>query len=149
MSPQVHHTARSILDSFYAAERVYMSAPPEERDFSGMAATLSEDVRLEQTSGLPYAGTFIGPQGMQDWAKQMADYFEDVDVQDPQIFEKEGSSRIVALSNLHLKVRKTGEELDFPFCQVVTVDLEAGVIARMQPFYWDVQELNRAIGYQK
>ncbi|KAM5350384.1 hypothetical protein ACJ41O_006889 [Fusarium nematophilum] len=144
---QKRHTPRSILDSFYAAERIYMASPPSERDFSGMAATLSDTVLLEQTSALPYAGSYIGPKGMQDWAQRMADYFEVVDVQDPDIFEQDGSNRIVALGNLHLKVRRTGEELDFPFCQVVAVDLKAGVIASIQPFYWDVQELNRAVGY--
>ncbi|KAI8661922.1 SnoaL-like domain-containing protein [Fusarium keratoplasticum] len=143
------HTARSILESFYAAERIYMSAPPEERDFAGMAATLSPDVHLEQSSGLPYAGTFKGPQGFLDWAKSMANYFDVVDVQNPEIFEREGSERIISLGNLHLRVRKTGEKLHFPLCQVIKVDLEAGVITSIQPFYWDVYELNRAIGHRQ
>ncbi|KAM0420899.1 hypothetical protein ACHAPT_011288 [Fusarium lateritium] len=143
------HTTRSVLESFYAAERIYMSAPPDERDFAGMAATLSPDCHLEQSSGLPYAGTFKGSQGFQDWAKSMASYFDVVDVQNPEIFEREGSERIVSLGNLHLRVRKTGEELDFPFCQVVSVDLTAGLITEIRPFYWDVHELNRAIGYKQ
>ncbi|KAF5000207.1 hypothetical protein FDECE_11270 [Fusarium decemcellulare] len=149
MSSTKPHTPRSILNKFYAAELVYMSAAPEDRDFSGMAAVLSKDILLQQTSGLPYAGTYVGPQGMQDWAQRMADYFDVVDVQNPEIFEKEGSDKIISLSKLHLRVRKTGEELDFPMCQVITVDLDAGVIVGMQPFYWDVYELNRAVGYKK
>jgi hypothetical protein len=46
-----------------------------------------------------------------------------------------------------LRVRKTGEELKYPLCQVMTVDLEAGVIKSIMPFYWDVYALNKAIGY--
>jgi uncharacterized protein len=141
------HTPRSILDAFYTAERVYMSAPPEKRDFSPIAATLSPDCRLEQTSALPYAGVYLGAEGLQDWARRMADYFDVVDVQSPEIFEREDSNRIVVLSNLHLRVRRTAQELDFPFCQAFTVDLLRGVIAEMRPFYWDVAALNQALGY--
>ncbi|PWY67925.1 hypothetical protein BO70DRAFT_366210 [Aspergillus heteromorphus CBS 117.55] len=140
-----NHTARSILDAFYAAERVYMASPPDQRDFSPLAATIAPTCRLEQTSALPYAGTYFGPDGMQDWSQQMADRFSVVDVQNPEIFERPGSDRIVVVSTIHLKVRKTGEELDFPFCQVVTVDLERGQITEMRPFYWDVAEVNRAL----
>jgi len=57
------HTARSILESFYDAERIYMASSPEERDFGGMAATLSPEVKLRQSSGLPYPGDYIGPEG--------------------------------------------------------------------------------------
>lgn len=142
------HTPRSILETFYAEERKYMSSKPEARDFSGIASVLSPDYVLEQTSGLPYAGTYRGPDGMQDWARRMADYFDVVDVEKPDIFEKEGSDCIVVLSNVHFRVRKTGEDLYFPFCQAVRVDLEKGVMVEMRPFYWDVYEINRALGYR-
>jgi hypothetical protein len=141
------HTARSVLDSFYDAERIYMAAPPEERDFSGMAATLSKEVILKQSSGLPYAGIYTGPEGFQKWAQDMAGYFDKVDVQNPEIFEREGSNRIISLGYLHLRVRKTGEELKYPLCQVIQVNLEAGVIKSIMPFYWDVYALNKAIGH--
>ncbi|KAJ4124271.1 hypothetical protein NW768_009630 [Fusarium equiseti] len=141
------HTARSILESFYDAERVYMASSPEERDFSGMAATLSPEVKLKQSSGLPYPGEYVGAAGFQNWAQEMASYFDKVDVQNPEIFEREGSNRIITLSYLILRVRKTGEELKYPLCQVMTVDLEAGVIKSIMPFYWDVYALNKAIGY--
>jgi hypothetical protein len=77
----------------------------------------------------------------------MAGYFDKVDVQTPEVFEREGSNRIISLSYLVLRVRKTGEELKYPLCQVMTVDLEAGVIKSIMPFYWDVYALNKAIGY--
>jgi hypothetical protein len=141
------HTARSILDAFYDAERIYMASSPEERDFSSMAATLSKEVKLRQTSGLPYAGDYVGPEGFQKWAQDMANYFDKVDVQKPEVFEREGSNRIISLSYLYLRVRNTGEELKYPLCQVMTVDLEAGVIKSIMPFYWDVYALNKAIGH--
>ncbi|KAL4863786.1 hypothetical protein BDV12DRAFT_177012 [Aspergillus spectabilis] len=123
-----------------------MSAPPDTRDFSGIAATLSPTIRLEQTAALPYAGVYIGPKGFQDWSSRMADYFDVVDVRNPEVFERAGADRIVVLSTLRLRVRSTGRELDFPFCQVMTVDLENGVIDEMRPFYWDVAGVNTALG---
>ncbi|KAL4793118.1 hypothetical protein BDV19DRAFT_400168 [Aspergillus venezuelensis] len=141
------YTARAVLDAFYDAERIYMSAAPEDRDFSGMAATMAPDVRLEQTPALPYGGVYIGPKGFQDWSTQMADHFDIVDVQNPEIFERPGSDKITVLSTVHLRVRKTGEDLNLPFCQVVTVDLEKGVMLEMKPFYWDVAAVNKALGY--
>lgn len=143
-----NYTAREVLEAFYDAERRYMSAPLEKRDFRSIAATLASDIRMEQTSALPYAGIYIGPEGMQDWSKKMAEYFEVVDVQNPEIFEKEGSDRIVVLSEVHFKVRKTGQEMKFPFCQAMTVDLDRGVIQEMRPFYWDVQAVNTALEVQ-
>ncbi|CAI6095087.1 unnamed protein product [Clonostachys chloroleuca] len=141
------HTPRSILEAFYDAERIYMSAPPDKRDFSGIAATLSPDYRLLQTPALPYGGEYIGPEGLERWAKQMADYFSIVDVKAPEIFESEGSNRVVVYSTVHFKVRATGEEVDYPFCQVVTVDLEKGVMTELMPFYWDVAQVNRMLGH--
>ncbi|KAL3474411.1 hypothetical protein BJX99DRAFT_231591 [Aspergillus californicus] len=148
MATHPKYTARGVLDAFYEAERQYMSAPPDTRDFSGIAATLSPNIRLEQTSALPYAGVYIGPTGFQDWSSRMADYFDVVDVQNPEVFERAGSDRIVVLSTVHLRVRSSGQELEFPFCQVMTVDLENGVIDEMRPFYWDVAAVNAAVGFE-
>ncbi|KAL4880361.1 hypothetical protein BJY04DRAFT_219356 [Aspergillus karnatakaensis] len=147
MSHSSKITARSVIDAFYTAETEYMSAPPTRRDFSGIAATLSPTIRLEQTPALPYAGTYIGPDGFQEWTTRMAHYFDVVDVQNPEVFERPGSDRIVVLSNVHLRVRATGQELDFPFCQVMRIDLDGGVITEMRPFYWDVAAVNRAVGF--
>ncbi len=142
------HTARSILESFYAAERTFMSAAPSERDFSAMAATMSADFIGYQTSALPYAGTYIGPAGMQEWSQKMASHWSAIDVQDAEFFESEGSDRVVVLSTIHAKVAKTGEELTLPFAQEVRVDLEKGVMTEMRPFYWDVARVNEALGFE-
>ena len=125
-----------------------MSAPAEKRDISPLRAIVSPEYQLVQTSALPYAGSYVGPEGLQAWAEQMSDYFDVVDVQEPEIFEREGSNRIVVLANLYLRVRTTGEDLHFPFCQAVTVDLDKGLLTEMRPFYWDVKRLNEAVGFQ-
>lgn len=140
------HTPLSILQSFYDAERIYMSAPESERDFAGMAKTISPDMKLYQTPALPYGGTYIGPDGFLEWARQMASYFSVIDVQDPEVFEKEGSDKIVVVSSVRFVPRKTGEELRHPLAQIVRVDLEKGVMTEMRLMYWDVAGVNQALG---
>ena len=140
------YPARSVLDKSYEAERKYMSTPENQRDFQPIADILAPNYKLEQTSALPYAGTYLGSKGMQEWMRQMASYFDVVDVQRPEFFENDGDC-VVVVSNLHLRVRHSGVEADFPLCQVVTVDLDNGQLVRMQPFYWDVHRLNQLVGY--
>jgi uncharacterized protein len=125
-----------------------MSAPDSEKDFSGMAATMAPDFIGYQTSALPYAGTYIGPAGMQEWSQKMGSWWSAIDVRDPEIFEKEGSDGVVVLSTVHATVAKTGEKLVLPFAQEVRVDLEKGVMTEMRPFYWDVALVNKALGYE-
>lgn len=141
------HTARSILDAFYEAERRYTSAPAAERNFEVIAAVLSPDFVMNQTSGLPYAGKYEGATGMKRWMDEMAHYFSDLDLQDQQIFEQQGSDRIMVLSNCVYKIRSTGEETKHPLAQAMTMDLANGTIKELRPFYWDVYDLNKALGF--
>ena len=137
------------MNAFYDAELVYMALPPDKADFSIIANTLTEDVNLTQTSGLPYSGIFSGRAGFQDWAKQMNKWFSTVDVHDRGIFlpQDPASNEIIVKSKVRFVARTTGEEWIDPLLQVVTVDLEKGQISSMKPFYWDVTALNQRIGY--
>ena len=140
-------TAAAILKAFYDAETRYMAAPEDQRDISEMSTVLSPELKIIQTPALPYPGTFHGLRGLQEWSSKMAGYFDVLDVQHPEIFEREGSDSVIAVSNLHLRVRETGQVLDYPLCQVIKVDLEKGQILEMKPFYWDVHGLNEAVGF--
>ena len=138
-------TARQIMDRFYAAELVYMSSPPDEANFTDIAATLSPDLKLYQTAALPYGGVYEGHAGFLAWAKEMSKRFDMVDVAESTRKFLESDDVIVILSELRLRVRATGERLDYPFCQTVKVDLEKGVITEIRPWYWDVAGLNTAL----
>lgn len=125
-------TAGQILDRFYAAERIYMSAPTDTRDFSGMAATLSPSMKLYQSPDLPYGGEYDGHKGFMRWSEELASRFDKVDVAEPKVLG--GGDVVVVLSTLKLRVRKTGQEVANPFCQQVKVDREEGVITEIRPF---------------
>ncbi|KAF5019372.1 hypothetical protein F66182_8622 [Fusarium sp. NRRL 66182] len=141
------HTARSILEFFYAAERAFFAAAPEDKNFTSIASVLSEDVVLNQTSGLPCAELYMGPQGFLQFGQDMSEYVDGIDLQKPEFFESHDPTRIVSVGELHIRARKTDEEFVFPMSQLVTVDLDAGVITSILPFHWDVYALNKAIGY--
>jgi hypothetical protein len=92
-----------------------MSAPPDKRDFSRMAATLSPDHKLIQSPGLPYGGVYEGHSGFLIWAKEMAKRFDVVDVTDREIMENEAGDKIAVLSSVLFRVKSTREELKYPF----------------------------------
>ncbi|KAL9067324.1 MAG: hypothetical protein Q9157_006837 [Trypethelium eluteriae] len=131
MSTNVLPTAADILNRFYEAERIYMSAPLTEGDFSGMAATLASDVKL------------IHSPGFRKWAEEMSRYFDIVDVQNPQVLEN--GDLVVVVSNLKLRVRESQQEWENPFTQVIKVDRQKGVITEIRPFYWDLKGLNAVL----
>ncbi|KAH8887153.1 hypothetical protein GQ53DRAFT_327277 [Thozetella sp. PMI_491] len=146
MAAAKHFSTAAILERFYDAERIYMAAPPTERDASGMVACISPAMRLYQSPDLPYGGVYEGLEGFLQWSKQMSDLFDVVDVQNPRVLEGDGEA--VVLSTLHLRVRRTGQVLVRPLAQQVKTDGEKGVITEIRPFYWDVAGLNAAVAEQ-
>ncbi|KAH8647962.1 hypothetical protein BX600DRAFT_476058 [Xylariales sp. PMI_506] len=146
MAAPKKQTAADILHAFYAAEREFMAAPLDTRDPAALAATLSPDFQGIQSPDLPWGGIWDGIDGFFAWGKRVGELFDLLDVQNPRIYERDGADEVVVVLNLHLRVRKTQEELDHPMVQVVKVDLEKGVIKSFQPFMWNVAGLNEKLG---
>jgi uncharacterized protein len=141
------HTPLSVLQKFYDAERVYTSAPAgSDPDFTPVANMLSSDYYMEQSSALPWGGTYHGPKGFKSFFDQASEWCT-IDVRGPEVFEKEGSDRIVVLSTIYYFCKRTGERLSFPLSQTFVIDREEGVIREIRSFYWDVRRLNAAMGY--
>jgi uncharacterized protein len=137
-------TAVDVLLEFYRAERIYMSSGGAEAgaDFGEMGATLHPDVILHQSPDLPWGGTWRGYQGFKDWSVEMSSHWDTVDVQDPVFFAN--GDQVVVLCRLVTRSRRTGEVLDHPMTQVVTV--EAGRITEFRAFYWNVPHYRAACG---
>ncbi len=125
-------TSRQVLERFFEAERRYMQT--EGASFEEFRATLADDVVLHQSPDLPWGGEYVGPQRYEEWAKAMNAVFDQVDMREPQFFEQ--GDTVVIVGRLLTRVRATGETMDLPMTQVITV--KEGKITDFRPFYWNV-----------
>lgn len=137
-------TAIDVLNRFYDAERPYMAAGGAEAgaSFDGMGATLDPGVVLHQSPDLPWGGDWIGYDGFKNWSVQMSRHFDVVDVQDAKFFEN--GEQVIVLCRLVTHSRRTGDTLDNPMTQVVTV--QNGRITEFRAFYWNVPAYRAAAG---
>jgi uncharacterized protein len=141
-------TPLQVLQRFYDAERAYTSAKADQRDFAPVAAMLSEDFYMQQSSALPWAGEYQGRDSFKSFFDQASEWVV-IDVRDPEIFANKDSDKIVVLSTVHYVCHKTGETPSFPLSQTFVIDVGEGLIKEIRSFYWDVQRLNRAMGYER
>jgi len=131
-------TPKQVLERFYEAERHYMKAGGASAgaSFDEMGSALDPNVVLYQTPDLPYGGEYIGYERYKEWSITMSTYFDLVDVQSPEFFEKD--DKVVVVCRLVTRSRSTGAVTDLPMVQVVTV--KNGKITEFRPFYWNVPE---------
>lgn len=141
-----NYSPRQVLEKFYDAEKIFTSAPAGSRKFEHIAETLADDFYMQQSSALPWAGEYRGPQQLKEWLERVSEWVV-IDVRDPEIFENSDSDRIVVLSTVYYTCHKTGEKLDFPLSQTFVIDRERGQIKEIRSYYWDIQRLNKAMGY--
>ena len=133
----------AVLKRFYEAEGAYMNAGGETggASFDALAATLDPNVVLHQSPDLPWGGEFYGHAGYEDWARQMSEAFDQLEVKDRQLFAAENT--VVAVCRLVTRSRRNGAVLDAPMAQVVT--LKDDRIVAFRPFYWNVPDYRAAV----
>ena len=133
----------AVLKRFYAAEAAYMQAGGATRGagFDAIAATLHPDVRLHQSPDLPWGGEFVGHDGYADWARQMSDAFDRLEVSGEQLFAS--GDTVVSVSRFITRSRANGREIDAPMAQVVRV--QDGLIIDFRPYYWNVPDYRAAL----
>ena len=130
-SPATHDTPRRVLERFFEAERRYMQ---EGGSFAEFAATLADDVVLHQSPDLPWGGEYVGPKRYEEWARAMSAVFAQVDMREPRFFEQ--GDTVVIVGTLATRSRATGETMELPMTQIVTVKERR--ITDFRPFYWNV-----------
>ncbi|MDV3127022.1 nuclear transport factor 2 family protein [Mycobacterium sp. 21AC1] len=137
-------SAIEVLLEFYRAERIYMAAGGVAAgvSFDDMGAALDPEVVLHQSPDLPWGGDWIGYEGFKGWSTEMSRHWDMVDVQDPAFFEN--GDQVIVSCRLVTRSRLTGESLDYPMAQLVTV--REGRITEFRAFYWNVPHYRRACG---
>lgn len=146
-SPDSGRSATEVLLEFYRAERVYMAAggAAAGASFDEMGATLNPEVALHQSPDLPWGGEWSGYDGFKAWSIEMSSHWDTVDVQDPTFFSN--ADQVIVLCRLVTRSRRTGETLDYPMTQVVTV--KDGRITDFRAFYWNVPHYRAACGVEE
>ena len=129
--PSAHLTPRQVLARFFEAERRYMQVGGSFEEFAG---TLADDVVLHQSPDLPWGGEYVGPRRYEEWARAMSAVFDQVDMREPRFFEQ--GDTVVVVGTLATRLRATGEWMELPMTQVVTV--KDGRITDFRPYYWNV-----------
>ena len=126
---------REVIQRFYQAEAEYMNAGGADAgaSFDNMAATLDPDVVLHQSPDLPWGGEFRGHAGYADWARQMSQAFDRLDVEDTRFFTD--GDTVVITCRLVTRSRASGRALDMPMAQVVRV--RGDRIVEFRPSYRD------------
>ncbi|AZO34801.1 nuclear transport factor 2 family protein [Mesorhizobium sp. M2A.F.Ca.ET.037.01.1.1] len=133
-----------VLNAFYDAERRYMAAggAAAGASFDEMASTLHPDVELHQSPDLPWGGEYRGHAGFREWSLKMSDAFDQLSVEDARFLVAE--DKVVILCRLVTRARRSGDVLNAPMAQVVTV--QNGRITEFRPFYWHVPDYVSAAG---
>lgn len=141
LSGPVETDAIAVLEGMYAAETQYLAAGgPGKASFQSLAPFFAADVVLHQAEALPYGGTWRGHQGMERFMVAMSQAWELFEMVEQTYLATEGT--IVVLTQVHARARVTGQELDFPILQTITV--KDGHITEVRPFYWDTAAIAKA-----
>ena len=141
--PQPDPAPIAALKRFYAAEAHYMAAGGAGggASFDGVAATLDPDVVLHQSPDLPWGGEFHGQAGYEDWARQMSQAFDQLEVKDRQLVA--AGDTAIAVCRLVTRSRANGAVIEAPMAEVVTVRNDR--IVDFRPFYWNVPDYQSAL----
>lgn len=130
--------AMSVLEGMYAAEAEYLAAGGA--TFAPLAPFFSPDVVLHQADSLPYGGIWRGHEGIERFFAAMSDTWDVFDMVEQSFLSE--TSPLVVLTHVHARARATGDEVDFPILQTITV--EDGRITEVRPFYWDTAAIAAA-----
>ncbi|MFC9297262.1 nuclear transport factor 2 family protein [Streptomyces sp. NPDC057011] len=129
-----HPTTSETLTRFYAAETAYVAAGgPGRAAFDDIAACLDPQVVLHQAPGLPYAGDWRGPEGIERFMAVMGEAWRSIEFLDQH--RMIDGPDVVVTSRVRFVARATGRSLETRIVQLMTV--RDGKITEIRPFYWD------------
>lgn len=134
MTTSTNSSPRLVLERMYQAEAEYLaSGGPGTASFITLEPYFAPDVVLWQADSLPYGGIWRGHAGIEQFFVAMSTTWDRFDLTD-QTFLSEANP-LVVLTQVHARSRKSGEYLNFPMLQTIT--LREDRITEVRPFYWD------------
>jgi ketosteroid isomerase-like protein len=85
--------------------------------------------------GLPYGGDFHGWNGYTEVFKNIVDFFSEIAFGPNEYIG--GEDKVVVLSRLKGKLKRSGKDIDMPLVEVWT--LHAGMVSNIMAFYYDTK----------
>jgi ketosteroid isomerase-like protein len=135
--------ATGVMQRFYEAERDYVEAGgPGRASFDRIAACLDPRVELHQAPGLPFAGVWLGPRGMEQFLAVMSELWQSMEFLEQR--QMVHGDTVVTTTRVRFVSRATGRAVVTTIVQLVTV--RNGRIREIRPFYWDPAAISEACG---
>ncbi|MFF5207740.1 nuclear transport factor 2 family protein [Streptosporangium sp. NPDC000396] len=129
-----HGDSLAVLERFFVEEAAYIAAGGlGKASFDRLAECLHPDVVMYQAPGLPYGGTWRGPQGIEGFLAAMSETWESLEFLEQQ-YVVDGDT-VVIRNRGRLRARGTGRSLETWVMQLMTI--KDGLITEIHPFYWD------------
>ena len=108
-------------------------------------AQMTDDFRIIEADGLPYAGEYKGKGALQELYTKVFAYWEDASLETGDITISEDHA--IVLVTIHATSRHSDERLAMPLCEVF--HLRGDKFCGITPYYFDTVPIARATGTLK
>jgi uncharacterized protein len=113
-------------------------------DRETMNELLHTDYRLYEPDGMPYPGTFEGPQGWWDFWDIFLATWTDISVSGQKLFFGDAGDECTIFMKLSGKSVATGQEFSTSLIELWR--FKEGQILEMHPYYYDTRYLSAVAG---
>ncbi len=137
MKPQ---SAIDLLTRMFDVELRFLQS--DKPDLRMLATAFHPDVVVHEPKSLPYAGDWIGFDGIGALFRRMREVWSDLRVE--QLEATRDGDVVFMTCTIHLTSRTTGVSVIQPFAEVLRFKDE--LLVEGTPFYYDTAEIVSAIG---
>jgi ketosteroid isomerase-like protein len=137
MKPQ---SAIDLLTRMFDVELRFLQS--DKPDLRMLATAFHPDVVVHEPKSLPYAGDWIGFEGIGALFRRMREVWSDLKVE--QLEATRECDVVFMTCTIHLTSRTTGVSVIQPFAEVLRFKDE--LLVEGTPFYYDTAEIVSAIG---
>jgi|SRR5687767_1442124 ketosteroid isomerase-like protein len=137
MKPQ---SAIDLLTRMFDVELRFLQS--DKPDLRMLATAFHPDVVVHEPKSLPYAGDWIGFEGIGALFRRMREVWSDLRVE--QLEATRDGDVVFMTCTIHLTSRTTGVSVIQPFAEVLRFKDE--LLVEGTPFYYDTAEIVSAIG---
>jgi hypothetical protein len=137
MKPQ---SAIDLLTRMFDVELRFLQS--DKPDLRMLATAFHTDVVVHEPKSLPYAGDWIGFEGIGALFRKMREMWSDLKVE--QLEATRERDVVFMTCTIHLTSRTTGVSVIQPFAEVLRFKDE--LLVEGTPFYYDTAEIVSAIG---